>query len=127
MIGPKIIRKFQAIQFQSVSMDVFQRPLGYRKFSLEFPCRWQARRMSRPGQGIYVGTFSWLSTVDRAAVFYVSPITTIARAYQKVFYKKSRFPGGLDISSLRDIATLGLRPVGVGSYWLTQAYKRAGT
>ncbi len=102
-------------------MDVFK-AMGYR-VRLEF-LPWQ-RAYEQTRQGIYVGTFSWLSTADRAAVFYV-PDHPIARAYQKAFYKKSRFPGGLDLSSLRDIATLGLRPVGVGSYWYEEAYKRLG-
>lgn len=96
--------------------------MGYRP-QLEFLPWQRAYELTRRGD--YVATFSWLPSADRLELFYL-PRYPIARAHQTVFYKKSRFPNGLDLSSLEDIATFGLHPVGVASYWYEKAYEQLG-
>ena len=75
--------------------------------------------------GQYAATFSWIWTDERAAeVLY--PRYPIARARQIGFYRKDRFPVGLDVNAIADIAPLGLRPVGVASYWYEVEFRRLG-
>ncbi|WP_417846650.1 hypothetical protein [Thalassospira povalilytica] len=85
---------------------------------------WQ-RAYEQTRQGIYVATFPWLRTVERRDAFHI-PRYPIAQAHQKGFYKKSRFPEGIDINALRDVVGLGLRPVGIASYWYEQEFRRLG-
>lgn len=87
--------------------------MGYRATFVFLP--WQ-RSYELTRRGDYVATFSWLSNEERVEQFHV-PKHLIAHAHQKGFYKKSRFPDGLDVDSFEDIIALGLRPVGVASYW----------
>lgn len=94
--------------------------MGYRaKFVF---LSWQ-RSFELTRRGDYVATFSWLSNEERVEQFHV-PKHLIAHAHQKGFYKKSRFPEGLDVDSFEDLIKLGLRPVGVASYWYESEFSK---
>ncbi len=96
--------------------------MGYHvKFDfLSWP---QSMELTRRGE--YVGTFPWLKTPDRARDFLV-PRYPIAQSYQKGFYKKTRFPQGLDVNRFEDLLTLGVRPVAIASYWQKDEFIRLG-
>ncbi|MEQ8393512.1 MAG: hypothetical protein RIB30_21190 [Thalassospira sp.] len=96
--------------------------MGYR-VQFDF-LSWQ-RSYELTKRGEYVGTFPWLSTPERARDFLV-PRYPVAQAYQRGFYRKSRFPGGLDVTRFEDLRTLGLRPVGIASYWQENEFIKLG-
>jgi polar amino acid transport system substrate-binding protein len=98
------------------------RAMGYR-VKLDFLSWQRAYELTRRGD--YVATFSWLSNDERAEQFNI-PRQPIAHAYQKGFYKKSRFPLGLDVNGLDDLLRLDLRPIGVASYWYEREFTRRG-
>ncbi|WP_168177109.1 ABC transporter substrate-binding protein [Thalassospira sp. MCCC 1A03138] len=101
--------------------EVFE-ALGYRVRYVFVPWR---RAYEQTIAGEYAGTFSWIWTEERAAeAFY--PRYPIANAHQKGFYRKDRFPAGLDIDEIADLGPLGLRPVGVASYWYEVEFRRQG-
>lgn len=101
--------------------EVFE-ALGYRVRYVFVPWR---RAYEQTIAGEYAGTFSWIWTEERAAeAFY--PRYPIANAHQKGFYRKDRFPAGLDIAEIADLGPLGLRPVGVASYWYEVEFRRQG-
>ena len=106
-----------ALRFQTI----FE-AMGYQVRFVFVP--WQ-RAYEQTRHGVYVATFPWLSTEERYEDFYV-PRYPIAQAYQKGFYKPARFPNGVDLSRLADVALLGLRPVGVASYWYEDAFRKLG-
>jgi len=96
--------------------------IGYRVRYVFVPWR---RAYEQTIAGEYAGTFSWIWTDERAAeAFY--PRYPIANAQQKGFYRKDRFPAGLDIDEIADLGPLGLRPVGVASYWYEVEFRRQG-
>ena len=96
--------------------------MGYHP-RLEFMPWRRAYELTRRGE--YAATFSWVQSFDRGEQFYI-PDHPIAQSNQTFFYKKSRFPNGLDLTSLSDLADFGLRPVGVASYWYEEAYEYLG-
>ncbi len=101
--------------------EVFE-ALGYRVRYIFVPWR---RAYEQTIAGEYAGTFSWIWTDERAAeAFY--PRYPIANAHQKGFYRKDMFPAGLDIDEIADLGPLGLRPVGVASYWYEVEFRRQG-
>lgn len=83
------------------------------------------RALELTRQGQYVATFPWLKTEDRVGEFHI-PDYPMARALHKGFYKASRFPNGLDINGFDDVAKLGLRPVGIKSYWHEEEFRKHG-
>lgn len=85
---------------------------------------WQ-RAYEQTRHGVYVATFPWLSTKERYEDFNV-PRYPIAQAHQKGFYKPARFPNGVDLNQLADVSLLGLRPVGVASYWYEDEFRKLG-
>jgi polar amino acid transport system substrate-binding protein len=101
--------------------EVFE-AMGYRVRYVFVPWR---RAYEQTIAGQYAATFSWIWTDERAAeVLY--PRYPIAKAHQIGFYRKDRFPAGLDIDAIADIAPLGVRPVGVASYWYEVEFRRLG-
>ncbi|MFV1850021.1 MAG: substrate-binding periplasmic protein [Thalassospira sp.] len=101
--------------------EIFAR-MGYR---VEFVFLSWPRAFELTRRGYYVGTFSWVRTEDREGAFLI-PRYPIAEARQVGFYKKPRFPDGLDVDELEDIRDFGLRPVGVASYWHEEAFNNLG-
>lgn len=81
------------------------------------------RAMELTRQGDYVATFPWLETEERVGAFHI-PQHAMARARHKGFYKKSRFPNGLDINGFEDVAKLGLHAVGITSYWHREEFEK---
>ena len=74
----------------------------------------RAYEMTRKGD--FVASFTWSKTQDRAGeVNYPENLLSLSK--EVGFYKKSRFPNGLDIKSLADIKAQDLRVVGISSYW----------
>ncbi|MAZ31980.1 MAG: hypothetical protein CMO06_02360 [Thalassospira sp.] len=96
--------------------------MGYRVRYIFLPWR---RAYELTARGEYAATFSWIWTPERSAEI-IYPDHPVARAYQKGFYKKSRFPDGLEIDRIADLDPLGLRPVGVASYWYEVEFRRHG-
>ncbi len=82
---------------------------------------WQ-RAYQNTQRGEYAATFPWVwsDQRDKQVLF---PRHPIARTRQKGFYKKSRFPDGLQIDDVADIKSLGLLPVGVASYWYEGVFR----
>ena len=94
--------------------------MGYRvKFVF---LSWQ-RAFELTRRGDYVATFSWLSSKDRMAQFHI-PTQPIAHSKQVGFYKKSRFPDGLEVNGFDDLLTFGIRPIGVSSYWYEEEFAK---
>ncbi|WP_033069902.1 hypothetical protein [Thalassospira australica] len=81
------------------------------------------RAMELTRRGEYIATFPWLKTEERAEEFHI-PRYAMARALHKGFYKKSRFPDGLDINGFDDVAKLGLHAVGIASYWHKEEFNK---
>lgn len=74
--------------------------------------------------GRYAATFSWFKSEDRLReVLY--PDVPIDLRQSAVYYNKSRFPDGLDITSLDEMIDSGLRIVGVRSYWYSEPLTKA--
>lgn len=85
---------------------------------------WQ-RAYEQTRRGVYIATFPWLGTDIRIDEFHV-PHYPIAHAHQKGFYKTTRFPDGINLNRLADVPLLGLRPVGIASYWYEEEFRRLG-
>ncbi|MBC06996.1 MAG: hypothetical protein CMO10_11970 [Thalassospira sp.] len=83
------------------------------------------RALELTRRGDYVATFPWLRTPERVDVFHI-PVFAMARALHKGFYKKSRFPDGLEVTDFNDLVELGLRPVGITSYWHAEEFAKYG-
>lgn len=81
------------------------------------------RAMELTRRGDYIATFPWLETEERVEEFHI-PEHAMARARHKGFYKKSRFPAGLDINGFEDVAKLGLHAVGITSYWHKEEFEK---
>lgn len=101
--------------------EVFE-AIGYRVRYVFVPWR---RAYEQTVAGEYAATFSWIWTEERAAEM-LYPRHPVAKAHQKGFYRKDRFPTGLDIDEIADLGALGLRPVGVASYWYEVEFRRQG-
>ena len=75
--------------------------------------------------GRYAATFSWFKTEERAReVLY--PEVPVEMRQSAVYYKKSRFPDGLEMTSLDEVIASGLRVVGVQSYWYSEPLTESG-
>lgn len=76
-------------------------------------------------KGDYIASFTWSDTpARRGEVLY--PVNELALSKEVGFYKKSKFPEGLNVKSLEDIKSQGLEPVGIASYWYEKVYKEVG-
>lgn len=76
-------------------------------------------------KGDYIATFSWSFTEDRGADFHY-PNVAIEEHADVIFYSKTNHPNGLDVSSVDDIKTQGLKAVGLAGYWYEAAFQEAG-
>ncbi|MCG8618668.1 MAG: transporter substrate-binding domain-containing protein [Desulfobacterales bacterium] len=76
-------------------------------------------------KGDYIATFTWSKIPERQKeVLY--PENELAVSKEVGFYKKSKFPNGLDIKNLDDIKAKNLRVVGITSYWYEKPLKEKG-
>lgn len=76
-------------------------------------------------KGEYVATYTWSKTPERAEeMFY--PKNELSISKEVGFYKKSRFPDGLKITSFEDIKAQDLKVVGIASYWYEKIFKDQG-
>ncbi|MCG8632494.1 MAG: transporter substrate-binding domain-containing protein [Desulfobacterales bacterium] len=76
-------------------------------------------------KGDYIATYTWSKTPEREGeMFY--PANELSLSKEVGFYKKSKFPNGLAVSSLDDIKTQNLKVVGIASYWYEKALKEMG-
>ncbi|MTI44819.1 polar amino acid transport system substrate-binding protein [Roseibium hamelinense] len=83
------------------------------------------RALELTKRGDMVATFPWSHTEEREADF-IYPKTPIEEQKDVVFYRKDKFPDGLTITSLDDIAAQGLKVVGITGYWYNTPLADAG-
>lgn len=76
-------------------------------------------------KGDYVATFTWSKIPERQKEM-LYPENELALSKEVGFYKKSRFPNGLDIKTLDDIKAQKLRVVGITSYWYEKPLREKG-
>ncbi|POF32892.1 substrate-binding periplasmic protein [Roseibium marinum] len=75
--------------------------------------------------GTLPATFSWIFEKERAEDF-IYPETPIALASFVYFYRKDRFPAGLQALSFEEVAARGLTVVGIPGYWYQAPLEKAG-
>lgn len=85
---------------------------------------WQ-RAYSEAATGKNVGSFPWLKTAERE-VDLIYPERFIENFNDVMFYRTERFPNGLTITSLEELAKSRLRVVGVASYWYVDKLRALG-
>ncbi|MEH0022838.1 MAG: transporter substrate-binding domain-containing protein [Desulfobacter sp.] len=76
-------------------------------------------------KGDYIASFTWSKTQERQDQM-LYPQNELSLSKEVGFYKKSKFPGGLSVSSLEDIKAQGLKVVGIASYWYEKPLKKMG-
>ncbi len=76
-------------------------------------------------KGDYIATYTWSKTPERQEEMYY-PTNELFLSKEVGFYKKSKFPNGLTVSSLDDIKSQNLKVVGISSYWYEKALKDMG-
>jgi len=75
--------------------------------------------------GSLPATFSWIYTEERAKDF-IYPETPLDEAKYVYFFRKDRFPDGLDALSFEEVRDRGLTVVGVTGYWYQTQLEKAG-
>ena len=84
----------------------------------------RAYQMVRHGQADV--TVPWYKTETRMAeVAYPEKPVGVTRA--QVYYKQDRFPNGVSVDSLDDVAAQGLRTIGIDGYWYVEHLKALDT
>lgn len=73
-------------------------------------------------EGIHAVTFPWLKTEERKKEVIYSDYP-IGGAQTAVFYKKSDFPGGVEIDELKDLIPFNKKIAGVRGYWYENVFK----
>ncbi len=76
-------------------------------------------------KGDYSATYTW-STTPETQEEMLYPTNELSMPKEVCFFKKSKFPEGLSVSSLEDIKTQNLKVVGIASYWYEKALKDMG-
>lgn len=94
-------------------------------YEVEFQFMNWKRAYELTKQGKYLASFTWSDTTDRRGEM-LYPENELSLSKEVGFYKKSKYPNGLDVSSFDDIKAQGLKPVGVASYWYEKEYKDKG-
>lgn len=84
---------------------------------------WQ-RSMEMTRNGTYPATFSWSYTPERAQDFHYSTLSIDTIRYVH-FYRKDRFPDGLDALGFDMLRDQGLSVVAVKNYWYDKPLKDA--
>lgn len=85
---------------------------------------WQ-RSMEMTRNGTYPATFSWSYTQERALDFFYSTLSIDKIRYVH-FYRKDRFPEGLDPLNFSMLRQQGLSVVAVKNYWYDKPLTDAG-
>ncbi|PVB62017.1 hypothetical protein [Labrenzia sp. 011] len=75
--------------------------------------------------GSMPATFSWIFEEERAEDF-LYPETPIDLARYVYFYRRDRFPDGLEAMSFEDIKARGLTVVGIPGYWYQAPLEKTG-
>ncbi|WP_299819275.1 hypothetical protein [uncultured Roseibium sp.] len=83
------------------------------------------RSLEMTRHGSMPATFSWIYKKDRALDF-IYPETPIDLARYVYFYRKDRFPDGLEDLSFEEIESRGLTVVGIPGYWYETPLEEAG-
>ena len=83
------------------------------------------RSLEMTRHGKLPATFSWAFAEERTADF-LYPQTPIDLARDVYFYRKDRFPDGLEPLSFAELKRDGLTVVGVTDYWYQRPLEKAG-
>jgi len=83
------------------------------------------RSLEMARHGTFPATFSWAFAEERQTDF-LYPQTPIDDARDVYFYRKDRFPEGLEPLSFKELKTRGLTVVGISGYWYETALKEKG-
>ncbi len=76
-------------------------------------------------KGDFVATFSWSRTEDRVDEFYYPEVPVDAQT-DVIFYSRTKYPDGLNVSSIDDIQAQGLTVIGYPGYWYEAEYEKRG-
>ncbi|MFY0618483.1 substrate-binding periplasmic protein [Shimia sp.] len=76
-------------------------------------------------KGDFVATFSWSRTDDRIDEFYYPEVPVDAQT-DVIFYSHTKYPDGLNVSSIDDIQAQGLTVIGYSGYWYEAEYQNRG-
>ncbi|MEM5583327.1 hypothetical protein WNZ15_12750 [Roseibium sp. AS2] len=83
------------------------------------------RSLEMTRYGSLPATFSWIHEKERTEDF-IYPETPIDLASYVYFYRKDRFPDGLQDLSFKGIEARGLTVVGIPGYWYQAPMEKAG-
>jgi len=104
--------------------ETVKRIFNHAGVDLEFEfLPWQ-RSMEMTRNGTFPATFSWSYTSERADSFYYSTLSIDKIRYVH-FYRKDRFPDGLDALNFGMLQRQGLTVVAVKNYWYDQPLREA--
>ncbi|MBN9673178.1 substrate-binding periplasmic protein [Roseibium aggregatum] len=83
------------------------------------------RSLETTRHGSIPASFSWAFVEDRQKDF-LYPETPLGEARDVYFYRKDRFPEGLEPLSFKELRTRGLTVVGISGYWYEAALRKEG-
>ncbi len=76
-------------------------------------------------KGDYVATFSWSRTEERVDEFFY-PEVPVDGQTDVIFYSRTKYPDGLNVTSIDDIQAQGLSVIGYSGYWYEAEYQKRG-
>jgi len=76
-------------------------------------------------KGDFVATFSWSRTDERVDEFYY-PEVPVDGQTDVIFYSRTKYPDGLNVTSIDDIQAQGLSVIGYAGYWYEAEYQKRG-